>query len=87
MCNLEQTRSGEMILGINFSLDVGNIDLSCLDMRSVAGEKVVLLNGVFLYSNKPISRSVLADFALVNMLLHILTYASEKTVSRTVMWR
>ena len=50
MCNfLARTRSGEILLGINFSFEVGNIDLSCLDMRSVAGEKVVLLNGVFLY--------------------------------------
>ena len=78
MCSfLQRTRSGEILLGINFSFEVGNIDLSCLDMRSVAGEKVVLLNGVFLYSNRPISRSVFADFALVNMLLHILTYAYE----------
>ena len=53
------------------------IDLSSRDMRSVAGEKLVLLNFVFLYSKRQIKGPVFADFAFVNMRLHIFTYASS----------
>ena len=60
-----------------FFFDVCKIDLSSRDMSSAAGEKFVLFSFVFLYSKRPIKGSVFADFALVNMHLHIFTYASE----------
>ena len=69
--------SGEIACGFNVSFQVGRIDPSSRDMRSVAGEKFVLLSFVFLYSKRPTKGSVFADFTLVNMRLHIFTHASE----------
>lgn len=51
--------SGEMHCDISFSFEIGKIDLNCGDIRSAVGEKFVLFNTVFVYSNKPIIGSVL----------------------------
>ena len=47
-------------------------------MSSAAGERFVLFSYVFLYSKRPKKGSVYADFALVNMHLHIFTYMPLK---------